>query len=267
MPEPFFDEMRQYLERVVDVLRGDAKAAFIFPNATDKGITRERVYAQFLKDHLPSACNVVFGGCIFNQQGEYSKQIDIIVTNDVCPQFNQHNRDGTGKTVACVDGTLAVVSVKSVLNRKEVFEALRNLASIPQHRTDWGVDGLEADTFIDHWPYKVIFAFDGASAATVQQAMQDFSAEHGDYPRNRQPDMVHVLGKYRLCKFWKDMDHEGHTIQAGRYVTMPTDCDVAAIASLIATIQQVLLASRTVAYHYGEMFHRIVGTTGNSSMP
>jgi len=257
MPEPFFDHLQKYFEKVVEVLRGDSDAATIFANTTDKGMTRERVYAQFLKDHLPSACNVLFGGCLFNQQGELSKQIDIIVTNDVCPQFNHHNRDGSGKAVACVDGTLAVVSVKSVLDWKEVFEALKNLASIPQHRTDWDVAGLGPDAHLDQWPCKMLFAFDGANADTVKRAMQDFSAEFGNYPRNRQQDMVHVLGKYRLCKFWKDIEHEGHTIQAGQYVTMEVDCDVAAIAALVATIQQILLASQCLNYHYGEMFHRM----------
>jgi hypothetical protein len=116
MPDPFFTDMRRYFSRVAQALRSDSDAAAFLRNPTDKGMARERVYAQFLKDHLPSGCNVLFGGNVFNQSGELSKQIDIIVTNDVCPQFNHQNRDGTGKTVACVDGTLAVVSVKSVLS-------------------------------------------------------------------------------------------------------------------------------------------------------
>jgi hypothetical protein len=259
MPEPFFADMRRYFTQVAEVLRGDADAASLFHNSTDKGMARERVYAQFLKDHLPSGCNVLFGGNVFNQNGELSKQMDIIVTNDVCPQFNHQNRDGAGKAVACVDGTLAVVSVKSVLNRGEVFEALSNLASIPQHRATWGAGDVETSAHVDQWPYKVLFAFSGASAETVKQAMKDYSTEFGNCPRNRQPDMVHVLSKYRLSKFWRNMMHEGHTIPAGRYVTMPVDCDVAAMATLIATIQQILLASRCLPYHYGNMFERMFG--------
>jgi len=259
MPQPFLDNLRRYFQHVAQVLRGEASAATLFPNSTDKGMSRERVYSQMLRDHLPSACNVLFGGSIFNQRGELSKQIDIVVTNDVCPQFNHHNRDGTGKAIACVDGTLAAVSVKSFLDRKEVFEALSNLASIPQQRIDWEPVPFNEETHLHQWPYKVLFAFDGATVDTVKQGMHDFSTQYGNYPRNRQPDMIHVLGKYRLVKFWKDMIHEGHTIQAGHYVTMTTDCDVAAMATMIAMIQQILLASRCVPFHYGEMFERMCG--------
>lgn len=254
---PFFDDLRLYFEQVAAVLRGEADAASIFPNSTDKGMARERVYSHFLIDHLPSACNTAFGGYLFNQQGERSKQIDIIVTNDICPQFNQHNRDGTGKTFACVDGTVAVASVKSFLDRKEVFDVLKNFASIPQHKTDWDISGLGHLDHVDQWPYKVVFAFDGAQADTVQRAMYDFSNRFGSYSRNRQPDMIHVLGKYRLCKFWNDIQYEGRTIKAGSYVTMPVDCDVAALTSLIAQVQQVLLASKCLNYHYDELFYRM----------
>jgi hypothetical protein len=258
MTKPFFTEMRRYFSKVAKALQDDSSAASLLPNSTDKGMAREKVYAQFLKDHLPSGCNVLFGGNLFSQNGELSKQIDIIITNDVCPQFNHHNRDGTGKTVACVDGTLAVVSVKSVLNRDEVFDALANIASIPQHRTTWGDNDTETDAHIGQWPYKVVFAFDGATADTVKKAMQDFCDENGNYPSNRQPDMVHVLGKYRLNKFWRTITHDGHTIPAGRYVTLPVECDVAAMVTLLATVQQILLASRCLPYYYGDMFQRML---------
>lgn len=267
MSQPFLGDLREYFVCVAQVLRGEATAASVFPNSTDKGMSRERVYSQMLRDHLPSACNVLFGGSLFNQRGELSKQIDIVVTNDVCPQFNHHNRDGTGKVVACVDGTLAAVSVKSFLDRKEVFEALSNLASIPQHRTDWNPPLEDADAHVGQWPYKVLFAFDGATADTVKKAMHDFSTQYGSYPRNRQPDMIHVLGKYRLVKFWKAMVHEGHTIKAGHYVTMTTDCDVAAMATVVATIQQILLASRSIPYHYGELFERMLGMVPSNESP
>ena len=63
--------------------------------------------------------------------GQESKQIDVIVTADVCPQFNFLNRDGQGPTFSCVDGTLAVASLKSNLDSTQLYNALDNLASIP----------------------------------------------------------------------------------------------------------------------------------------
>lgn len=67
MPQTFFVRLRKYYESVGKVLRGQAECASIFPNATDIGVTRENVYAQFLKSHAPSKCNVLLGGFLFDE--------------------------------------------------------------------------------------------------------------------------------------------------------------------------------------------------------
>jgi hypothetical protein len=66
------------------------------------------VYAEFLRQHLPTSCHVTLGGFLFDSEGRESKQIDIIVVDDMAPQFNFHNRDGQGKAFAGVDGCVAV---------------------------------------------------------------------------------------------------------------------------------------------------------------
>lgn len=54
----FFQRLRNYYQDVAAVLRGEAKPASIFPNTTDVGMSRERIYAEFLRQHAPSKCNV-----------------------------------------------------------------------------------------------------------------------------------------------------------------------------------------------------------------
>src|SRR4051812_24133567 len=120
MAKHFYDRLKKYFSEVGAVLRGEADSASIFPNSTDKGMSREKVYAEFLRTHLPSICNVSFGGFLFNLSGAESKQIDVIVTTDSCPQYNLHNRDGQGKSFSCIEGALAVVSIKSNLDSKEL---------------------------------------------------------------------------------------------------------------------------------------------------
>jgi hypothetical protein len=53
MPQSFYARLKQYYIKIGAVLRGEADAASIFPNTTDVGISRENVYVEFLKMHLP----------------------------------------------------------------------------------------------------------------------------------------------------------------------------------------------------------------------
>ena len=112
MSKPFFEKLQEYYSSVSEALRSQSAASSIFPNAGDIGTARERIYVEFLRSCLPSACNVSLGGFLFNAEGEVSNQIDVIVTSDTCPQFNFHNWDGQGKTFSCIDGTLAVAGLK-----------------------------------------------------------------------------------------------------------------------------------------------------------
>lgn len=98
MAGPFFERLRAYYLDVAAVLRGEAKAASIFPNSTDVGISRERIYAEFLRQHAPSKCNVFYGGFLFGEDGSESNQLDVIVTTDTTPRYNLHNSDGSGKS-------------------------------------------------------------------------------------------------------------------------------------------------------------------------
>ena len=69
MPKNFYDRLRDYYGKVAEVLRGEADAASIFPNTTDVGMSREKVYVQFLIQHAPSKCNVFLGGFLFDEEG------------------------------------------------------------------------------------------------------------------------------------------------------------------------------------------------------
>lgn len=132
MAEPFYVRLKKYFAEIGQVLRGEASVAQIFPNSTDIGISRERIYAEFLKLHIPLSCNILFGGFLFDQSGNESKQIDLLIINDTALQFNFHNRDGSGKSFACIDGCIAIVSLKLTLNTVELHDALDNIASIPE---------------------------------------------------------------------------------------------------------------------------------------
>lgn len=56
--KPFFERLKEYYEKVSSVLKGNAEASSIFPNPSDIGTNRESIYAEFIKQHAPSKCNV-----------------------------------------------------------------------------------------------------------------------------------------------------------------------------------------------------------------
>ena len=180
-----------------EVLRGDADSASIFPNTTDIGQSRERVYAEFLRFHAPSKCNVFLGGFLFHDEtGAESKQLDVIVTTDTAPRFNFHNADGAGKSFSPVEGTLAVASIKSTLDKKQLIDSLEGIASIPPTRDlekrkppNLNIQGY------DDWPYKVIYANDGISGTTLLEHVNGYHTENPEIPLSLRPNVIHVAGK------------------------------------------------------------------------
>ena len=123
MTKNFFDRLENYFTSLGEALRGNAKAAGILLNTSDIGVVREKLFKAFLENHLPSSCNVILGGFLFNMEGKESRQLDIIVTTDMSPQYRQFEE----KSFACVDGTLAVITVKSELNKDQLHDALNHL--------------------------------------------------------------------------------------------------------------------------------------------
>ena len=160
MPETFFERLRAYYANAAAVLRHEAEASTIFPNPTDIGTSREQNYAAMLKLHLPSNCNVLFGGFLFGRDGIESKQIDILITDGYSLRFRFPTSGEPSKSFACIDGCVSVISVKSTLDSANSEDALLNIASIPdkQPLTQGRLPSLVQIQAFDDWPYKIINA-------------------------------------------------------------------------------------------------------------
>ncbi len=66
---------------------------------------------------IPSKCNVFLGGFLFGEDGDESKQLDVIISTDTSPKYDFHNSGGKGKSFAPVEGCLGVASIKSFLDK------------------------------------------------------------------------------------------------------------------------------------------------------
>ncbi len=115
-----------YFASKADSLEAEALSAKIFDNPVDKGDVRESILLEFLDDHLPKRCGAIRGGFVFNQFGNRSKQIDLIVTTDSNIQFKRTYGKHETKSFTSIEGVLAAISIKSTLDKKEFFDALDN---------------------------------------------------------------------------------------------------------------------------------------------
>jgi len=256
MVSAFQERLQAYFSDVSTALRSQSAAASIFPNATDIGTSRERVYVEFLRTCLPSACNVNLGGFLFDADGNESKQIDVIVTTDTCPQFNFHNKDGQGKTFSCIDGTLAVASLKSNLNRATLHEALDNLASLPQKQPiqSGTVDPLLSIPDYADWPYKIIYAPDGVELNTLESALFDYI---GSKPTRvyDSPNTIHVAGKYSITRTGPEQQllADETCVEPFTWVSEGDPTDAGALSRVMVDIQSNLVASRHIVWDYRQI--------------
>lgn len=266
MPQPFFDRLRKYYLSVAAVLRGEADAASVFPNTTDVGMSRERTYAEFLKQHAPSKCNIFYGGFLFDEDGEESKQLDVIITTDTAPRFDLHNPDGSGKSFSPVEGTLGVISIKSNLNKHELFDALGGIASIPPTRPLEGRvnPSLKIKNY-DDWPLKVIYASRGISPDTALSHLKQYYASNPDVPISRRPHLIHVAGKYLIFRTVEGMAMKSRStgarqnVYVGNYYLLTAEPDIQAIVWVLDMLQANASASTHILFSYRGLLNAIVG--------
>lgn len=253
----FTERFRQYLLDLVKVLRGEESAAKVFANATDNGQCKEGALRDILSYHIPSSCNIFLGGFLFNLAGDESKQLDIIITDSQSLNFNLHNKGGDGKSFACVDGCISVISSKSYLNKNETFEALENVASIPNGTilNDVNSDGRINLSGLNDGPIKVIFALDGVRSDTMASYLHDFYNDNPDIPNNKKPNYIHILGKYTLVRLIRSIPNdEGVMTQIGRYCKREHDADLYFLSSLLTGIEIISRLHRAVFYDYTKIF-------------
>ena len=264
MAKDFFTRLREYYLKVAEVLRGEADSASVFPNPTDIGEARERIYADFLRQHAPSKCNVFLGGFLFDDNGIESKQLDVIVSTDTAPRFDFHNRDGSGKSFSPVEGTLGVASIKSNLDKNQLFDALGGIASIPPTKNLEGrVNLLLKISNYDDWPYKIVYSSKGLEGQTLLEHVQTYYNDHPEIPVNRRPHLIHVAGSYVILRIKEGMTVHNksgvqeQTPEIGTFFLMTRDPDLQAIVWALDSLQQNAMISNHIQFSYGDLINKV----------
>ncbi|HSB71284.1 MAG TPA: DUF6602 domain-containing protein [Candidatus Methylomirabilis sp.] len=249
--DPFFTRLRDYWESVGKALRREAEVASVFPNTADIGVSRERLYIEFLRAHVPAFCTVSLGGFAFGADGSESRQIDVLVASGSSLRFDFLNKDRQGKSFACVDGLVAAVSLKSNLDGKEIADAVENLASLPLVAPIGGLYHPMGPRLKDYdaWPLKVIYAPDGAMHETALEHLRCVTAA---LPVTRWPDLVHVCGKYVVVKIGADgaRTRDGTTLQPNSFFAQTTRPDAWGFAMVTQRIQEIEQSMRMMLFTY-----------------
>ena len=260
MKESIFVRLNKYYTAVGLALAGKRDLSVVLPNPTDKGLSREAAYAEVLRQHLPSTCEVQLGGFLFGQNGDESKQIDIFVTSDLALQYGMAAEQCVRKSFACIDSTVGVASVKTMLDRGGLRDTLNCIASLPSKLPLEGrVPKIVQLSGYEEWPFKVIFALDGLESETIRQHVEEFYSRNTEIPPQLRPNLIHVLGKYCIKRIAAQGEETrlGKPLDPNTFVVTRNNPDFFGLVLAITQMHKIAMSMRWVLTDYAEMFDKI----------
>jgi hypothetical protein len=190
------DRVIRYFNAVADKLAAQHAISATIKNASDIGYARENLLREFLQNHLPGRLSAVLGGHVFGFNQEESKQLDILILNDIGLNFKENE-----KPFAPIENVAAVVSVKSHLDSANLVDTLLNIASVPQIDGDimdfTNLSGDPFGYFTKHYPRFIIFAYTGMNLESTLYALKKFY-DTNNIPKNRIPNSIIVNKQYYI---------------------------------------------------------------------
>lgn len=185
----------------------------------DIGTNREVIFKNFLNNHIPNRLRAQLGGEIIGLKGQSSGQLDIIISNDIGGRFEEKER-----TFFVAESVAGAISIKSFLDKNQLFDALDNLSSVPELSSEIISFDLTAknqkDEFFKYHPSMHILAYDGLTAKTLSEHIKEYYTENSYININRYPSNIIVNGKYNIHYVKKDTKSEsGENISSGTFYT------------------------------------------------
>lgn len=162
------------------------------PHPGGKGTEVEDILKEFLNSHMPKRF-LATSGIIIDNENNSSKQTDVIVYDALSSpvyRFSETTQIIPADTVA------AVIEVKTCLNKKELEDAYKKIASCkglkktPFSKLDQAPTGIEATT-ID--TLGIVFGFD--SDSSLKKIAENIEQLNTEYDSKLWPDLVVVLDK------------------------------------------------------------------------
>ena len=168
--------------------------------------------------------------------------------------------------ISTLMGTIAVVEVKSKVDKNSIEEALRKCASIPPMPDQKGIVSPNLNVGTDwwkDWPYKLIVAFDGIEPTTLCTHITNFYCRNPDIPNSRRPNLIHVLEKYVVARPTSALNvievGTGNSEPvSGTFFPIETGSDASAMVVTLLDLQQKSEMSNHLIYKHGELHNKII---------
>lgn len=198
----FFIDLIEYYNNKANTIQSQAREAAIHDNRSDIGSLRENVLFNFLETHIPTRCNVIKGGFVFDSTGSKSSQMDLMICNDQTFQFRMSGENHKTQAFNCVEGCYAVISVKSFLDKSALINSLKNLASVSTtKKIKFSPLVVNIQDLINQMPQRIIFAYDGNSMETISDTCKMY---YDSCKKNRivepMPDLIIVNNEYYFTR-------------------------------------------------------------------
>lgn len=249
----FFIKLIEYYKDIADSIQSLAKAAGVHDNKSDIGSLRENLLFNFLEAHIPTRCNVLKGGFVFDSTGSKSRQIDLMVCNDQTFQFKQSGDNNKSQAFNCVEGCYAVISVKSYLNKTGLIDSLQNLASVSTiKKIKINPFVTNSQDLINQMPLRIIFAYNGDSLESINKTCKmyyDYCKKNGIV--EPMPDYILVNNEYYLSRagVLGDKSPTGEIIPHGQYTMIQKESDPSVGAmGLFLLINRIMTVSTVSPY-------------------
>lgn len=114
-----------YFRGQAEVLDSKYKSSAIPGDSSDTGSNREKIFSQWLMEHLPNSVTPELGGHIIDSKKHTTGQVDVVLYNDDAPRFGGHP-----KSYFFAEGVISAIQVKSRLTSSMLSSAVNNLDTV-----------------------------------------------------------------------------------------------------------------------------------------
>jgi len=216
--------MNYYLEMLrksIKRIEADFDFSAIIDHNCSKGTFREQILKNFLKPFLPG-CYGVSGGQAFDNDGNISKQLDVVVYDSLFSYLAPYMDDFIYFPCESIFGN---IEIKSSLNKQSFNDAVENIASLKKlsrkaidsyyvnpmkplsiNNVNWNIQAYSEYL-------GVIFAYESVSSSTVLQYINDGIGD-GTMDRDKLPNIIVLFKEQKIIIRY-------HQCEDGKYAIHP----------------------------------------------
>lgn len=259
-----FKDLLNHFQAESDKISNILSETAIHDNRSDLGDIRENLLMDVLKRYIPSKFNIEKGGFLFDIEGNKSKQLDILITTEHTLKF-LHTVEENSKTFNCIEGCVAVISMKTNLNKSDLNDSILNLDSIPKikkfakHPIYTNIDEL-----VKELPLKIIFALRGSDYKTTWKNLHEI-LEENNITAEQSPDFIVINNEFTIAKrrkAYSAITQKGlNTTPIGNYVGYTkANTDFVggrALVSIFSEIQRLGNITKEAVFEFGLYMNKI----------